>query len=141
MYIQPCYNTMSIRNLKDGSKTPWLCECYPNGRSGKRNRTVPISEELYHQIYKPTNDRLFTCSYNVVYKWLTIALPHLPEGQATHVLRHTFASHFMTNGGNILVLKEILGHQHIDHTMIYALFSPNHLSDAVRFNPLTALNV
>ncbi|MCG6328293.1 tyrosine-type recombinase/integrase, partial [Vibrio alginolyticus] len=108
---------------------------------GKRNRTVPISEELYHQIYKPTNDRLFTCSYNVVYKWLTIALPHLPEGQATHVLRHTFASHFMTNGGNILVLKEILGHQHIDHTMIYAHFSPNHLSDAVRFNPLTALDI
>ncbi|HAS8326954.1 TPA: site-specific integrase, partial [Vibrio vulnificus] len=29
---------MSIRNLKDGSKKPWLCECYPNGRSGKRVR-------------------------------------------------------------------------------------------------------
>ncbi|TOM84453.1 phage integrase [Vibrio parahaemolyticus] len=112
-----------------------------NNTKGKRNRTVPISEELYNQIYKPTNDRLFTCGYGVAYKWLTKALPHLPEGQATHVLRHTFASHFMTNGGNILVLKEILGHQHIDHTMIYAHFSPNHLSDAVRFNPLTALNI
>lgn len=29
---------MSIRNLKDGSKKPWLCECYPNGRAGKRVR-------------------------------------------------------------------------------------------------------
>ena len=29
---------MSIRNLKDGSAKPWLCECYPNGRSGKRVR-------------------------------------------------------------------------------------------------------
>ncbi len=29
---------MSIRNLKDGSKKPWLCECYPNGRRGKRVR-------------------------------------------------------------------------------------------------------
>lgn len=29
---------MSIRNLKDGSKKPWLCECYPNGRTGKRVR-------------------------------------------------------------------------------------------------------
>ncbi|MHC6798672.1 phage integrase [Vibrio antiquarius] len=108
-----------------------------NNTKGKRNRTVPISEELYDQIYKPTNERLFTCGYGVAYKWLTKALPHLPEGQATHVLRHTFASHFMTNGGNILVLKDILGHQHIDHTMIYAHFSPNHLSDAIRFNPLT----
>ncbi len=137
---------MSIRNLKDGSKKPWLCECYPQGRTskrirkrfatkgeevclatgariresiylkgsnvtkfritynntkGKRNRTVPISEELYNQIYKPTNDRLFTCGYSVAYKWLTKALPHLPERQATHVLRHTFASHFMSNGGNV----------------------------------------
>jgi len=25
-------------------------------------------------------------------------------GQMTHVLRHTFASHFMMNGGNILTL-------------------------------------
>ena len=108
---------------------------------GKRNRTVPISEDLYNQIYKPTNGRLFTCSYRVVYKWLRVALPHLPEGQATHVLRHTFASHFMSNGGNILVLKEILGHKMIDHTMIYAHFSPSHLSDAVRFNPLVNLNI
>lgn len=29
---------MSIRNLKDKSLKPWLCECYPNGRSGKRVR-------------------------------------------------------------------------------------------------------
>ncbi|CAH8217210.1 hypothetical protein VAEKB19_4040001 [Vibrio aestuarianus] len=25
---------MSVRNLKDGSKKPWLCECYPQGRGG-----------------------------------------------------------------------------------------------------------
>ena len=30
--------TMYISNLKDGSKKPWLCECYPNGRTGKRIR-------------------------------------------------------------------------------------------------------
>ncbi|MGK0271049.1 MAG: hypothetical protein ACI88H_001702 [Cocleimonas sp.] len=29
---------MSVRNLKDGHKKPWICECYPNGRSGKRIR-------------------------------------------------------------------------------------------------------
>ncbi len=29
---------MSIRNLKDGSNKPWICECYPNGRDGKRIR-------------------------------------------------------------------------------------------------------
>ncbi|MCL1077122.1 hypothetical protein L2734_02840, partial [Parashewanella spongiae] len=29
---------MSVRNLKDSSAKPWLCECYPNGRNEKRVR-------------------------------------------------------------------------------------------------------
>ncbi|WP_229381183.1 phage integrase [Shewanella psychropiezotolerans] len=30
--------TMSIRNLKNDTNKPWLCECYPHGRHGKRIR-------------------------------------------------------------------------------------------------------
>jgi hypothetical protein len=29
---------MAVRNLKDGNKLPCLCECYPQGRKGKRIR-------------------------------------------------------------------------------------------------------
>ncbi|WP_080090208.1 tyrosine-type recombinase/integrase, partial [Salmonella enterica] len=53
--------------------------------------------------------------------------------------RHTFASHFMMNGGNILVLRDILGHSDIKMTMVYAHFSPEHLEDAVYKNPLNNL--
>ncbi|PTO77202.1 integrase [Vibrio splendidus] len=106
---------------------------------GKRNRTVPISEELYQLIHKDTSGRLFSCAYSTVYKWLTRALPNLPKGQGTHVLRHTFASHFMMNGGNILVLQNILGHTDISMTMRYSHFAPSHLSDAIHFNPLNSL--
>jgi site-specific recombinase XerD len=63
-------------------------------------------------------------------------IPDLPEGQATHVMRHTFASHFMMNGGNILTLQKILGHSSIVQTMTYAHFAPDYLNDAVRLNPL-----
>jgi site-specific recombinase XerD len=59
-----------------------------------------------------------------------------PTGQLTHVLRHTFASHFMMNGGNILVLQRILGHTDIKVTMRYAHFAPDHLAQAMLFNPL-----
>ncbi|QUM90529.1 tyrosine-type recombinase/integrase [Moritella sp. 36] len=48
----------------------------------------------------------------------------------SHVLRHTFASHFMINGGNILVLQRILGHASILDTMKYSYFAPEHLEDA-----------
>ena len=63
----------------------------------------------------------------------------LPKGQSTHVLRHTFASHFMMGGGNILVLQQILGHASITDTMKYAHFSPTHLEDAIKLNPLITI--
>lgn len=62
-----------------------------------------------------------------------------PAGQLTHVLRHTFASHFMMNGGNILVLQRILGHTDIKVTMRYAHFAPDHLAEALSLNPLSMI--
>ena len=42
----------------------------------------------------------------------------------------------MMNGGNILVLQRVLGHTDIKMTMRYAHFAPDHLEDAVKFNPI-----
>ena len=67
---------------------------------------------------------------------LNIANIQLADGQNTHVLRHTFASHFMMNGGNILVLQRILGHANIRETMRYAHFAPDHLEEAAQLNPI-----
>lgn len=36
-----------------------------------------------------------------------------------HTLRHTYATHLLEQGVNILTIKELLGHAHIDTTMIY----------------------
>lgn len=58
-----------------------------------------------------------------------------------HVLIHTFASHFVMNGGNILTLQKILGHQSIAMTMRYAHLAPDHLKAATKLNPITALKV
>ena len=63
----------------------------------------------------------------------------LPRGQLTHVLRHTFASHFVMNGGNILVLQRILGHSSLTMTMRYAHLAPDHLQEAKALNPLARL--
>ena len=53
-----------------------------------------------------------------------------------HALRHTFATHFMMNGGNIITLQKILGHSKIEQTMNYAHFAPDFLQDAISYNPL-----
>ncbi|AUI88408.1 integrase [Vibrio azureus] len=106
----------------------------------KKNRSVPISEELYHEIFKPTSEKLFQECYTPFCYILKNKLGvTLPSGQASHVLRHTFASHFMMNGGNILVLRDILGHADISMTMRYAHFAPDHLTEAISHNPLSNL--
>ena len=52
-----------------------------------------------------------------------------PLRRAWHALRHSFASHFVMAGGNILALQRILGHHDIKETMIYAHLAPDFLSD------------
>lgn len=59
-----------------------------------------------------------------------------PAPHPWHLLRHTFASHFVMQGGNILALQKVLGHADIKVTMIYAHLSPDFLDkemDKVRF--------
>lgn len=48
-----------------------------------------------------------------------------------HVLRHTYASHFMMNGGNAYDLQKILGHTKFEMTTKYAHLSPQHLRKAI----------
>ncbi len=112
---------------------------FTDTKSGK-NRTVPVPEWLYDRLKaheKTTKgSALFTFSISAFRRALKRTEIELPKGQAAHVLRHTFASHFMMNGGNILTLQRILGHSDIRITMRYAHLAPDHLQDAVKFNPL-----
>ncbi|WP_024550776.1 phage integrase [Siccibacter turicensis] len=104
---------------------------------GNRNRTVPISKAFCDALPKPERPgRYFKSCYSAFRKAVERADLNLPNGQLSHVLRHTFASHFMMKGGNILVLQRILGHTDIKMTMRYAHFAPDHLEEATRLNPL-----
>lgn len=105
----------------------------------KKNRTVPISERLLKLLPKKRG-QLFSPAYESFNAALKRAGIELPKGQRTHVLRHTFASHFMMRGGNILVLQQILGHSTIMMTMRYAHFAPDHLDAALALNPFDSLS-
>lgn len=49
-----------------------------------------------------------------------------------HDLRHTFASHFMMNGGVLGILQLIWGHSDIRMTQRYAHFSPSYMQQAIK---------
>jgi len=107
---------------------------------GKKNRAVPITEKLLAELPASRKAQpLFTPCYSAFRKAMQRAGIETPAGQLTHVLRHTFASHFMMNGGNILVLQRILGHTDNKVTMRYAHFAPDHLSEAMLLNPLSQM--
>jgi site-specific recombinase XerD len=59
-----------------------------------------------------------------------------PLRRAWHALRHTFASHYIMSGGNILALQKILGHSDLKMTLVYSHLAPEFLAhemERVRF--------
>lgn len=107
-----------------------------------RVRTVPIGDALESFIrdhwkrYGP-----FTGSISSFRRALVRSGIQLPKGQASHALRHTFASHFIQKGGNILTLQKILGHSSLAMTMRYSHLAPEHLAEAVRLSPLAGIDL
>lgn len=55
----------------------------------------------------------------------------------THTLRHSYATHLLEQGVNILTIKELLGHAHIETTMVYLHIAQP--SPQTVFSPLDSL--
>lgn len=112
---------------------------------GGRSRTVPIRKELAdvladHLQQHPTDTpRYFGDCYDAFRIALAASGITLPRGQASHVLRHTFASHYIQNATRsdaLLSLQKLLGHSDIKLTLRYAHLAPDALESARQFNPV-----
>jgi integrase len=49
-----------------------------------------------------------------------------------HALRHTFASNYLRQGGNIVVLQRLLGHAEVRTTMVYAHLAADYLAEEMQ---------
>lgn len=109
----------------------------------KRRRFVPINNVLYAFLKnleaRKLDPKYVTVSHlnkpwvpsHVSNRVLTPALKAADIRPITfHTLRHTFASHFMMNGGSIYDLQKILGHSKVEMTMRYAHLCPDYLVKA-----------
>jgi integrase len=130
---------LRIQQVRDGAIQ------FAKTKSGKV-RSIPISsdlEKILHEHHKSRGieSRLFSSSRSAFQAAVERTELKLEQGQMTHVLRHTFASHFIMATNDILSLQKILGHSDLKMTMRYAHLAKGHLDKVIANNPFAALTV
>ncbi len=125
---------------------------------GRKERIVYLNEACNHALQeylkvRPENaedkNALFISKRNkrisketvqfMVYKYIDkIGLGE--QGYSVHKLRHTAATLMYQHGNvDIRVLKDVLGHEHLDTTEIYTHLSSKQVQNAINANPLANL--
>ncbi|MFU8790035.1 MAG: tyrosine-type recombinase/integrase [Methylobacter sp.] len=100
------------------------------------SRFVPVDQSVFLHIKNRLDQKPFSSCYAAFRSAFKRTGLKVPPGQLAHILRHSFASHFVMNGGNIIALQKILGHSSLNVTMKYSHLSPDYLAQATRLNPL-----
>lgn len=154
LLISLCYGCglrcAEVRNLKLGDVDTVRGMIHVRQGKGKKDRMLPMGSMLARGISKYIDAEkprlyLFEGNDGNVYsqrgaQWaITQAVKKagIVKEVSLHTLRHTYATHLLEQGVNILTIKELLGHAHIDTTMVYLhLARP---SAHVAFSPMDTL--
>lgn len=126
-----------------------VAKSYDGRTKGKKKRHVPLHPELARilrqwrdrpdrtvgELVFPVHGRMGRSEETLGIGAIMQATFKREPPKVWHSLRHSFASHFMMAGGNLVTLQKLLGHKSIATTSIYAHLSPDHLAKEVNAMP------
>jgi integrase/recombinase XerC len=147
--LELLYNTglrlAEISSLKRGDIDFQAGEIKVLGK-GNKERIVPIGENAakiltgYLDSKNSKDDFIFSNKYGeklgrrgiarVVKKYGAKVIEE--KKFSPHVLRHSFATHLLDEGANLLAVKEMLGHEKLSTTQIYTHLSLNRLKEVYK---------
>ena len=125
-----------VANLRDADIQWERKEIKVLGKGGKA-RVIPVSDALYGLMtaYREERNTLFSKradtffvtdkGRNVYTRFIyMVSIRYLEtvtsiENKGPHLLRHTFATHLMSNGADIQSVKALLGHSSLAATQVY----------------------
>lgn len=103
---------------------------------GAKERVVLIPGTLNAQLEAycaglPDDGRLFGLNIRTVERDIKAlaARAGIAKKVTPHKLRHSFATHMLQNGGNVVAIQKLLGHTSLNTTQIYTHYSVDDLKD------------
>jgi len=119
---------------------------------GLKQRKVPLSPvllDLLRRYYKKEKPQVYLFEGSRKGSHLSVAAvreicnksryrtPHIKKGYTPHTFRHSFATHHLETGTNLLLIQQYMGHSDLRNTLKYLHFQQLN-SSAVK-NPLDSL--
>ena len=115
---------------------------------GSKDRTFNISEKLNKELKKyleknQNNKYVFSETNPLSPRNIQLILKRLAKRAninkkvTPHTLRHSFATHLLDNGENLVVIQQLLGHENLETTRVYTHISQEQLRKVK--NPLDNL--
>jgi site-specific recombinase XerD len=153
LLIAVCYDCglrcAEVRNLKVGDIDLERMQLHVRQGKGSKDRILPIGKLLKRglqdyissqrpQVYLFEGNNGEALSQRGTQWAMAQAIKKagiIKEDVSLHTLRHSFATHMLEKGVSILVIKELLGHAHINTTMIYL-----HLARPVMLQAVSTLD-